>query len=116
MAKFCGMLGFSEQVETAPGVSLPKTVEHLYYGDVSRNLRRLQSSTESVNDGFALSNEISVLLDPYALENYYNLQYVTYMGVRWKVTTVEIRYPRLVLNLGGKYNGETPFGDSADIV
>lgn len=118
MAKYFGMLGYRELVETAPGVEFPKIIERPYYGEVNRNLRRSQTSTESVNDNFALSNEVSVLLDPYAQENFYNLQYITYMGAKWKVTNVEIRYPRLVLTLGGMYNddGAEETGDTEDIL
>lgn len=112
MAKFFGMLGFSDLEEKSPGVIQDSIIERPYYGEVNRNLRRVQTSTESTNDNFALSDEISVLLDPYAMKNYYNLKYVTYMGARWKVTTVSIKYPRLILNLGGLYNGDSEIGDS----
>lgn len=112
MAKYCGNLGFSQLEEVSPGVLQPSIIERLYYGDVKRNYRRSQNSSESTNDNFALSDEISVLLDPYAMDNFYNLQYVTYMGAKWKVTAVSMAYPRMLLTIGGVYNGDSEIEDS----
>lgn len=105
MAKFYGMIGFAEQREVRPGVWIDEITEHGYSGDLIRNTRNLQNS-QQVNDDISLSNQISILSDPYANANFFAMRYVTYMGSKWKVTSVEVQYPRLILSVGGIWNGE----------
>lgn len=104
MPKFYGSVGYAISKETAPGVWVEDIVEHEYSGDVYRNTRKLQSGNQ-VNDSIDISNEISILSDPFANENFHSMRYVTYMGAKWKVSSVEVRYPRLILTVGGLYNG-----------
>ncbi len=104
MAKFFGVIGFNEgTVETSPGVWEQQIVEHQYYGDLIRNSRRLQS-TDQLNDDINISNEISIVADPYANANFHSMLYVEFMGAKWKITNVEVQYPRLKLTLGGVWN------------
>lgn len=105
MAKFHGKIGFVTTVETSPGVHREKSTERTYSGDVLSNSRRLQSSG-SVNDKIVISNRISVVADPYAHDNFHAIRYVDFMGARWKVETAEALPPRIILSLGGVYNGE----------
>ena len=104
MPKFYGNIGYAISKETAPGVWVEDIVEHKYSGDVYRNTRKLQSGNQ-VNDSIDISNEISILSDPFGNENFHSMRYVTYMGAKWKVSSVEVRYPRLILTVGGLYNG-----------
>ena len=104
MPKFYGSIGYAISKETAPGVWVEDIVEHKYSGDVYRNTRKLQSGNQ-VNDSIDISNEISILSDPFANENFHSMRYGTYMGAEWKVSSVEVRYPRLILTVGGLYNG-----------
>ena len=104
MPKFCGNIGYAISKETTPGVWIEDIVERQYFGDVYRNTRKLQSGN-LVNDSIDISNEISILSDPFANENFHSMRYVTYMGAKWKVSSVEVRYPRLILTVGGLYNG-----------
>ena len=104
MPKFCGNIGYAISKETTPGVWIEDIVERQYFGDVYRNTRKLQSGNQ-VNDSIDISNEISILSDPFANENFHSMRYVTYMGAKWKVSRVEVRYPRLILTVGGLYNG-----------
>lgn len=106
MAKFYGKIGYAITTETAPGVWRPSIVERAYYGDVTRNLRRLETA-QQVNDNINISNTISIVADPFAYENFYTMRYVEYMGAKWKVSSVEVQRPRLLLTLGGIWNGET---------
>lgn len=103
MAKWFGVIGYAETVETAPGVWEEQITERSYHGEVIRNTRRLQS-TEHLNDDVNVSNEISILADPYAINNFHSMRYVEFMGARWKVSNVDVQYPRLKLSLGGVYN------------
>lgn len=104
MAKFCGKIGYVKTVEVEPGVWDEQVVERLYYGDLTRNTRRFQQS-ESVNDDINISNNISILADSYANENSQHMRYAEFMGAKWKITNVEVQYPRLLLTVGGVYNG-----------
>ncbi len=105
MAKFYGVIGYSETVETEPGVWEDRITERSYQGDLIRNTRRLQSSG-GINDDVNISNEISILADPFAYQNFHAMRYVEFMGAKWKISNVEVQYPRLILSLGGVYNGQ----------
>jgi hypothetical protein len=105
MAKFYGNIGFGVQAETAPGVWTDVMVERPYYGDVTRNARRLESGS-AVNGEITLNNMLSIVADPYANETYFAIRYAIWMGAYWKVTNVEVQRPRLILTLGGVYNGQ----------
>lgn len=105
MAKYYGDIGFAESVETRPGRWEEKIVERPYFGDTIRNTRLLQNSG-NVNDNINVANQISIVADPYAMNNFFAMRYVEYMNARWKVTNVELQYPRLILSLGGLYNGQ----------
>ena len=107
MAKYYGRVGFvGGSVETSPGVWKERIVERSYFGDVIRNTRRLRE-TEHLNDGITVGNDISIVSDPYALQNFHSIRYVEWMGTLWKVSGVEVQYPRLLLSIGEVYHGET---------
>lgn len=103
MAKFSGKIGFAVIEETKPGVWTERMVEHRYYGDLMRNTRRLRSSG-NLNDNVTISNQISIVADPFAKENFHAMRYVELYGAKWKITSVEVQYPRLILELGDVYN------------
>lgn len=104
MAKWYGQIGFAVTEETAPDVWTERMIERSYYGDVLRNTRTSNGSSQ-INEGFNISNQISFVADPYARENLYRMKYVTFMGTKWKVNDIEVQYPRLLLSLGGLWNG-----------
>jgi len=104
MAKFYGVIGYAETVETKPGVWKEQITEKMYYGDLVRNIRKLQT-TDQLNDDINVANEISIVADPFANENFHSMRYVEFMGAKWKITNVEVQYPRLILSVGGVYNG-----------
>ena len=104
MAKFYGVIGYAETSETKPGVWEEQITERSYYGDLTRNARRLQS-TDQLNDDINIANEISIVADPYANDHFHAMRYVEFMGAKWKITNVEVKYPRLILTVGGVYNG-----------
>ena len=103
MAKFYGNIGYAQMVETKPGVYDEKITEKQYYGDLIKNTRKLQS-TDQLNDNINVANEISILADPFANQNFHSMRYVEFMGAKWKITNVEVQYPRLILSVGGVYN------------
>jgi hypothetical protein len=107
MAKFYGAIGFAETAETSPGVWEEQITERMYYGELIRNARRLQSA-DQLNDDINVANEISIIADPFANQNFYAMRYVEFIGAKWKISNVEVQYPRLLLTIGGLYNaGQT---------
>lgn len=104
MGKFYGSIGYAETIETSPGVWVEQITERKYYGDVNRDSRRLQSANQ-LNDNINVSSEISIVADPYAYNHFHSMRYAEFMGAKWKISTVEPKPPRLILTLGGLYNG-----------
>lgn len=104
--KFAGKVGYEILSEVRPSVWQSSIVERMYRGDVNRVSRRNQS-VDKVNDDINISNEIEILADAFAFENFQNIKYVTWMGTKWKVGSISVEPPRLILDIGGVYNGET---------
>lgn len=104
MAKFYGIIAFAMTEQAKPGVWKERIVERNYYGELVRNTKHYQNSGE-VNDNLVISNQISVVSDPFANENFHAMRYVVFMGTKWKIESVEVSYPRLILSIGGVYNG-----------
>ncbi len=95
-----------EVVEKRPGVKTTQPVEYWYSGDVLKRSIRFQNG-ESVNETISPQNQISILADAYARSHVGSMRYVKWMGTAWKVTDVTVQHPRLILTLGGPYNGAT---------
>lgn len=106
MAKFFGPVGYAETIETSPGVWMDQITERNYSGDIERNTSRWSTSSDSTNDDLNISNQISIIADPFAYQNFHSMKYIEFMGTRWKITSVEVKYPRLILTIGGVYNGQ----------
>ena len=112
--KFYGIVGYCETVEETgerEGNWVDKCTERKYYGDIIRNTRKWDSNQDSINDDLNINNSISIVADAYAYKHFYAMKYVKWMGAYWKVTNVEVQRPRLILTIGGVYNGpkaETP--------
>lgn len=107
MARFYGNVGFGIQTETSPGVWQDVITEHDYYGDILRiSVNNQDRST--VNNNIVINNEISIISDDFAFANFANIRYVNWMGANWIVTNITVQYPRLILTIGGVYNGEVP--------
>lgn len=103
MAKWSGKIGFAENIEYEPGCWEPSIVERHYYGDLVRNVSKRQNSGE-VNDNINISNNFSIVADPYANNNLHAMCYIEYLGTKWKVENVEVQFPRLVITVGGLWN------------
>lgn len=104
MAKWYGVIGYAETSQTSPGVWSENITERYYSGDLTRNMRRLENSN-NINDNVNINNEISIIADSFAYQNFHAIRYVEFMNAKWKITNVEVKYPRLVLTIGGLYNG-----------
>ena len=106
MGKFYGSIGYDETLETAPGVWGEVITERNYSGDINKISRRTQAG-ESINDNLTINNEFSIVADPYAYQNFHAIRYIKWMGAAWKITNIEVQRPRLILSIGGVYNGDT---------
>lgn len=107
--KFSGKIGFwFEDIEIKPGVFKPQIIEKKYTGDVLRNIRRFQSAENQQNENLAVNNSLSIISDLYLQQNWASIKYVLWNGANWKVSSVDVgSFPRVVLELGGVYNGKT---------
>ena len=93
---------------TSPGVYQDVVTERSpYYGDIKQEMKKPDSSDKVIDD-IRVQNMISVMADDYALAHFFEIKYVVWAGVRWKIDSVEILAPRLSLRMGGRYNGPTP--------
>ena len=112
MPKYCGVIGFEmDQYEDPnnPGVFKPTAIiERKYFGSMITNQRKWSETGSSTNDDLTINNQLSIVADAYAHEHWPAIKYAEINGVRWKVNSVDIKTrPRLILNLGGVWNGHT---------
>jgi len=103
MSKFSGPVGYANSIETSPGVWVEQITERNYHGDLTRNTSQVQSS-DKLNVDVNVANEISIVADPYANLNFQSMRYVGWLGAKWKISRIEVAYPRLILTIGGVYN------------
>ena len=106
MARFYGPIGFVIDTHPSVDVTVEKPMERFYKGDIVKNYRKLEAGI-GLNDDVIISNQISIVADPYAFSHIFAMRYVKWMNTAWKIVNVEVVYPRLILSLGGVYNGET---------
>lgn len=116
MARFFGTVGFAVGVREGTGenegiVTESPVVERVYFGDIVQNSRRFDRGSD-INDDLQIAVKISIVADDYANEHVYAMKYVEWMGAKWKITYVEPQRPRLILTIGGVYNGPTPGSSS----
>lgn len=101
--RYCGNIGFLATYESRPGIWTEDIIERTYRGDVIKNGARWENGT-SINDNVTITNQISVLADSYILEHTHLMKYIEFLGTKWKISSVDVQRPRLVLTLGGIYN------------
>lgn len=104
MAKWYGIIGYDVPTEMKPGVWRHAITERYYFGDILSFNHRMQSA-DQLQDHFVIQNSLSIVADPFALESFRYIRYVSFMGANWEVSHVDVQYPRLILTLGGIYNG-----------
>lgn len=106
MPKFYGPIGFVESVETEPGSGIwdDLITERNYRGDVIRNFKKWDNS-EHLNSNLNINNSISIVSDPYASSKLFSIRYIKWLGQYWEITNVEVQPPRMILSIGGVYNG-----------
>ncbi len=105
MAKWFGAIGYGTQVEETPGAFQEVIEERKYYGTLIRNIKRTEAG-EGLNDNIDISNELSIVADQFAYQNFHCIRYVEFMGTKWKVKSVSVEFPKLILSFGGVYNAQ----------
>ena len=108
MARFHGKVGFEEaQREEEPGIWIPdRMLERPYFGDIKQSKKRWESSPDGSNDNLVLDNRISIVCDAYMAEHWPSIKYVLWNNEYWKVLSAEIKRPRILLTIGGVWNGD----------
>ena len=107
MAKFYGVIGFAEPRETTPGVVEDSISERKYYFDILKNTKRWENG-DGLNDNLNISNQFSIVTDPYASQHFFAMRYLSWQGEKWIISSAEVQDRRIILTIGGVYNGPTP--------
>lgn len=109
MTRFSGLVGYNlGKTEIRPGVWEDNIAEKSYFGDVKNPRRQSEERDDTVHSTVRVSSVIEIVADEFASNNFYAIKYVNWKGKNWVVEAVELRHPRLLLRLGGIYNGPTP--------
>lgn len=103
--KWFGEVGYAVEVDEGHGVIRNDIVIRKYYGDVIRNNKQDKSSQQITNN-FTVNNQISIVSDPFLMENFHKIVYITFMGTKWRVGSVDVQYPRLTVSLVDVYRAE----------
>lgn len=103
--KYHGRIGFVKYKEDTPGNWTDTVVERSYYGDIIQN-RAFFNTSDKINDDMNITNKISIVANSFAIENLQWMKYIEWLGVLWKITSIEPSLPRIILTIGGVYNGE----------
>lgn len=105
MAKFSGVIGFGEAVfSEATGVSEDVMTERNYFGDVVQDILKTQEGAE-IHNALRFQNLISIVADAYLSEHISAMRYIRWQGVFWVISNFDVKHPRIILRLGGEYNG-----------
>lgn len=106
MPKFSGIVGYEIQTETAPDIWQSEIVERKYRGDVVQTAWHSQAAASSLNDNPSLNCQIEIVADAFAWMHYGSIKYVVYENSKWKVSSIQIRRPKLILNFGSLWNDQ----------
>ena len=102
--KWCGKIGFLV-TENSNGIWSEHVIEKPFTGEIIKNSIQVESSN-SVNDNLNLNNQISVIANKFVYDNFQYMKYDEVFGAMWKIKSAELQYPRLLLSIGGIWNGE----------
>lgn len=107
--KYHGMIGYdlTKEDPNEPGVYRPSFIEKPATGDVLNMSTKWKEDRDSSNDDIVLNKQVSIMMDPFITENFSRIRYVEYMGTKWRVESATPQYPRIILTLGGVYNGKS---------
>lgn len=104
MAKYICTIGFREDKECSSGIWEEVISERKYVCDILQNISRYETG-DKIHDDLTINNQFSIVADAYAFQNFFAMRYITWMGSKWKINTITVQHPRLLLTVGGVYNG-----------
>lgn len=106
--KWYGYIGFADYVQNLddPTVHESAITEIPFYGDLKKLYKSDKEVANQINDDISINNVISVVANPFAMNNFHKIKYITFAGTKWKVTSVEVAYPRLEIYLGKVWTEE----------
>lgn len=107
MARFHDKVGFLIPVDNQEtGISEPQPVERRYYGKIIEHTRKWETA-DHLLDNLNVTNQISITANDYAFKHASAIAYVRYMNGWWKVVSIRVKAPEIILTLGGVWNGPT---------
>lgn len=115
-----GVIGYGEQRKIRPGVHDDVIIEKRFRGDVVRVPSSGPDEGQKVNDNLRVGVTLSVVAGAYHSTHVHAMRYISWQGQLWKVSNVDVAFPRLIIRLGGLYHGPkaeasgTPGGNSGD--
>ena len=101
--KFSGKVGYRVVEETRPGYWEPRIIERKYIGEVIQTAWHSQAAAEGTNDNPSLNAQIEIVADAFAWAHYGSIIYVDWENSKWKVSSIQVRRPRLILNFSSLY-------------
>lgn len=104
MAKYSGLVGYATQYEATPGVWKNQVIQRPMKGEFVRQNANI--TNHDVHGDSILNHRISLVGDAFAFANYFDMKWVQVHGRKITVTGVEISRPRLIVSLGGEWNGD----------
>ncbi len=107
MGRYFDKIGYAAPSEIVDGVWVDVITERSLYGDVLEAFVSNQEADNKLNTDVSLQQRLSVVADAFALENFSRIKYARWMGTNWSVISTRVERPRLILTLGGVYNGPT---------
>ena len=107
MARWSGKIGYITTIETERGLWIDDTlIERTHYGDILSNSTKIHNTSDSTNSTLSIANRVSIIADAFAIANFGYMRYVVIKGVKWNITEIKTEHPRLILTVGGLYNGK----------
>lgn len=101
--KWYGKIGFATTKETEPDVFVTEIEEHEYFGDILKASKSTRFDN-TVNPSISISNQLSVISDPFIQRNFHKIVYVTFGGAKWTISSINVEPPRLIMTFGELYN------------
>lgn len=98
------VLGFSEKnTEVRPGVWKMQPTELTHKAKLLTYNKNYDAG-EEVNDDLKLRNRYEIVMKDKKLD-YQDMKYVIVKGTKWKVSALEFLEVRIIITLGGVFNG-----------
>lgn len=106
--KYSGKVGFADTREITIDVYEEGIVEKHMIGDFLRYSSQYHFVSQSTVSDIQANHRISLIGTPYAREKFQKMVYITINGERWRISAAELATPRIIVTLGGIYNGPEP--------